>query len=80
MLIHKIKIQKKYFDKIITGEKTFEVRKNDRDYRKGDCVQFTVLDGAAAHDDMHLFEIIYVLNDFCGLADGYVAFSIKQIK
>ena len=80
MLIHKIKIQKKYFDKVITGEKTFEVRKYDRNYRTGDAIQFTVLDGVNTYDDTRLFKIVYMLDDFCGLADGYVVFSIKQIK
>lgn len=35
-MIHQLKIDSQYFSKIIKGEKTFEVRKNDRDFHVGD--------------------------------------------
>lgn len=43
-MIHNLKIKKKYADRILTGEKTFEVRLNDRDYQKGDIIKFRVID------------------------------------
>lgn len=36
MEIHYLKINTKYLDRIISGQKTFEIRKNDRDYQVGD--------------------------------------------
>lgn len=36
MITHRIKLNPIYFDRIISGQKTFEVRKNDRDYQVGD--------------------------------------------
>lgn len=34
--IHELKVWTGYFKAIVDGEKTFEVRKNDRDFRTGD--------------------------------------------
>lgn len=33
MTIHRLKIQPKYYEVVASGVKTFEVRKNDRDYK-----------------------------------------------
>ena len=42
-MTHSIKIRESFANAVNTGEKTFEVRKNDRGYQKGDTVKFTVL-------------------------------------
>lgn len=36
MKTHILKTWPEYFEKIISGEKTFEIRKNDRDFEIGD--------------------------------------------
>jgi len=38
MAIHNIKIERPYYDAVINGDKTFEIRYNDRGYQKGDLV------------------------------------------
>ena len=35
-MIHQLKIESQFFEEIVKGEKTFEVRENDRDFQKGD--------------------------------------------
>ena len=35
---HDLKVAPKYFNKIISGEKTAEIRRNDRDFRCGDMM------------------------------------------
>ena len=35
-MIHQLKILPKFFEKVISGEKTFEVRENDRNFKVGD--------------------------------------------
>jgi len=37
-MIHELKTWPEYFEEILTGKKTFEVRKNDRDYKVGDTL------------------------------------------
>lgn len=81
-MTHEIKIQKEFAQAVYLGEKTFEVRDNDRGYQKGDLVKFQVMDGwfeRPTHplNDM-TFEITYVLGSFIGLAPNYVAFGIKE--
>lgn len=36
LVIHKLKIQPQYFKEICNGKKSFEIRKNDRDFKVGD--------------------------------------------
>ena len=40
MKLHELKIKDEYFNAIIEGKKTFELRKNDRDYQVGDLIHF----------------------------------------
>lgn len=68
------------------GEEPFEVRKNDRNFMVGDEVVFKVLIdkgsyvGAEAAHPLNgiVYRIDYVLNNFEGLAQKYVAFSISR--
>jgi len=38
MVIHQLKIFPEYFKPVAEGNKTFEIRKNDRDYKVGDVL------------------------------------------
>lgn len=40
MKLHELKIKDEYFNAIIESKKTFELRKNDRDYQVGDLIHF----------------------------------------
>lgn len=81
---HEIKIDSEYADSVYYGDKTFEVRRNDRGYQKGDRVKFKVVKEGLSEKNHPLndrtYEITYVLGSFYGLADGYVAFSIREVK
>lgn len=35
---HKLKIQSEYFKEVCTGTKSFEIRKNDRNFKVGDTL------------------------------------------
>jgi ASC-1-like (ASCH) protein len=37
-MVYSLKIEPPYFEAVISGEKKFEIRINDRDFRKGDNV------------------------------------------
>lgn len=76
---HKLKILEEFADAIYLGYKTFEVRKNDRDYKVGDTVEFTAVGSSEDHPiRWHVYEITYILRDW-GIEPGYVAFSIKEV-
>ncbi len=78
---HIIKLREEFADAVLNGDKTFEVRLNDRGYQKGDTVQFRVVTAMGIefyHEINEMeFEITYVLNGW-GLKGGYVAFAIKR--
>ncbi len=83
-MIHEIKILTEIADYVLSGDKTFEVRKNDRGYQRGDVVRFkTVREGQAfllPEQDHPLngkeYTITYVLSGW-GIKEGYVVFGIK---
>lgn len=79
---HKLKLYKEYADSILNGEKTFEIRFNDRGYQKGDFIEFNVIDGIYEINhplNYKTFEITYVLTGW-GLQENWCALAIKEVK
>lgn len=81
-MIHELKIDENFTDAIISGDKNFEIRYNDRGYQKGDIIKFKptyTSDGVVNTANPiynSLYEITYVLNGW-GLKEGYVVLGIK---
>ena len=46
---HVLKIQSQFVEPILSGNKIFEVRKNDRGFQKGDTVNFQVVQLGLPH-------------------------------
>lgn len=82
--IHNLKIKAEYIDEVVKENKTFELRKNDRDYQVGDLIHFVDVDGNEFRQELNvprLFGISYVLKG-CpqyGLAEDYCIISIKKL-
>ena len=79
-MTHELKTLPKYFQRSWLQEKTFEVRLNDRDFQKDDKIVLSEFDGTNFTGRQIIGRILYVLNDFIGLQEGYVAFSISIEK
>jgi ParB family chromosome partitioning protein len=80
--VHRIKLNYEFQEPILSGEKTFEVRWNDRGYQKGDFVEFRVAEGrrnAYEPIESRVYRITYVLSGW-HIEPGYVAFGIKEVK
>jgi hypothetical protein len=80
--IHRLKIDPEYYEAIFSGEKTFEVRYNDRNYIQGDFIIFdeTEHNNREKYTGRILYARIgYVLDDFHGLTNGFCAFSLKDV-
>ena len=88
---HTLKTWPQYFDAVKRGEKTFEVRRNDRGFQEGDIVLLwrtcehepTKVDldvwGHAKHE--LIFRIGYVLTGGqFGIADGYCVLSLLPLE
>lgn len=82
-MTHKIKIEEAYANAIIDGDKTFEIRYDDRGYQKGDLIEFNVIDNNAYEINHQLndktFVITYVLHGW-GLRPDWCVFSIKEVS
>lgn len=83
-MVHRIKILETFASAVVTGEKSFEIRKNDRGYNRGDVVEFSVINTDGTTNNFHplnekTYEITYVMNGY-GLKNGFVVFGIKEIK
>lgn len=79
-MTHELKLQKEYADAVLIGDKSFELRFNDRGYQKGDYIQFNVMDGIYAIDhplNYKTFVITYILHGW-GLQENWCALAIKE--
>lgn len=81
--LHRIKLREEFADAVLSGDKCFEVRENDRGYQKGDLVQFRLVRSDGLYNNTHelngvQFEITYVLSGW-GIKDNYVVFGIRRI-
>jgi len=83
-MTHEIKLHETFAEAVLNGDKTFEVRFNDRGYRIGDYVKFIVLSDLNNEILDHplnnnKYIITYLLSGW-GIKDGYVIFSIKKVE
>ena len=81
MKTHELKTVQPHFNNILLGWKTFEIRKNDRDFKNGDTV---ILKEYDAQNNFFsgrkvTAEIENVITDFPGLEPGYCIFSLLNI-
>ena len=91
MKLHELKILHKYLIDVSLGIKTFELRKNDRDYQVGDLIHFIDIreDNITPNkclvepyiDENTLYRITYVLKDVekYGLDKDYCILAIKKL-
>ncbi len=74
---HEIKCKSEYFEQVQQGTKTFEIRKNDRDYSIGDVVKICEIDNDGDYTGNVVdVRITYVLTDVpeYGLESGFCIF------
>lgn len=75
--IHEIKIAAMYYEDVVSGKKSFELRKNDRGYKQGDkLIMLEFKDGKHTGRIVNA-DIVYMLKDYTGLAEGYCILGIQ---
>lgn len=80
--LHALKIWPLYFAAIVTGEKTFEVRRNDRDFKVGDTLElleYTPDDGYTGRSVMKTVGYICHFSDI-GLPKEFIVMSLFPAK
>lgn len=79
MTVHYLKIKPEYYKDVECGIKTFELRKNDRNFQVGDTLMLIKLDDKGNEtDQVTRVKVNYILKD-CpqyGLKDGYAILGI----
>ena len=80
---HKLKILSRYYEAILQGKKTFEVRKDDRPFQEGDTLllQETVTPNGCGYTGREMkVDVTYILRDSEYVKDGYCIMGIKIIS
>ena len=83
MRTHQLKILPPFFNAVLTGEKTFEIRLNDRDFHSGDVV---FLKEYSKKDDDLTGRVIRAEVGFVfkgsdyGVKEGYCVFSLLKMQ
>ena len=76
-MIHELKTLPGYFEDVLAGRKSFEVRKNDRDFREGDLLALNEYGKDGYTGRCCLVSIDYILNDKNYCLKDYVILGIK---
>lgn len=81
---HEVKVWPAYFDSLLNGNKTSELRLNDREYGVGDTVLLREFDPRPGHvcgdytGRKQTRKITHILHDMAGLLPGYCVLSLAQ--
>ena len=85
MTLHYLKLQAEYFDAVKNGIKTFEIRRNDRDFRLGDTLDLMCFNGEKlvfSRPNLIVY-VTYILTHEQfpdGVPEGYVVMGIRRVK
>ena len=81
MKTHVLKTIQPFFDDIWNGKKTFEVRKNDRDFKCGDLLQLREYDDVLQKylPREIIVEITFILSDERYCKKGFVIMQFKDL-
>ncbi len=84
---HVLKLKEQFFEPIMSGDKSFEIRQDDRHFQKGDTVLFKLVSENGEQTaplvekslTMPRYEITYVLHGW-GLPPNICVFGIREMK
>lgn len=75
--IHRIKEAAVFYQDVKKGIKSFELRRNDRGYKVGDSLEMMEYKNGEETGKCLFAEIVYMLDDYSGLEEGYCILEIK---
>ena len=79
---HILKIKEVYYNHILSGEKDWEFRRDDRNFLVGDTIEFLIVENdIIIKATPERFEIIYIFYpDELGIMTDYCIMTIKKTK
>lgn len=78
--VHKIRIGASFFEDACSNSKSFELRKNDRDYKVGDILEMMEFEEGRNTGRMVQKLVTYMLEDYTGLEDGYCIMATALVN
>lgn len=78
-MVHGLKIAPNYFEKVVSKEKSFEIRYNDRNFQVGDILKLMEYTEGSYTGRSVYVKVTYILRDFEGLQPNFVVLSIELI-
>jgi ASC-1-like (ASCH) protein len=81
-MTHKLKTINPYYHDVLSGKKTFEVRRNDREYSIGDIIVLQEYDadtGKYSGRELSAW-ITYILDDERYVREGYIIIGIEVLE
>ena len=78
--VHQIRLGASFFEDACSNRKSFELRKNDRNYKKGDILELMeFVDGRNTGRTVRKL-VTYILEDYAGLEDGYCIMATSLVN
>lgn len=78
-MVHELKIAPEYFEKVVSKEKLFEIRYNDRNFQVGDTLKLQEYQKGTYTGRFIYVKVTYILQGFAGLQPNYVVLSIQLL-
>lgn len=78
--IHELKLAQMYYSDVASGKKRFELRKNDRGFKVGDGLRLKEYAAGSETGKYIDADIVYMLEDYTGLAEGYCILGIEVVR
>lgn len=76
--VHCVKILPENFDNVLSKKMSFQIRKDDREYRLGDCMYLQEFTDDYTGRSLPV-KINHILKESEGLRDGYVLLNIEVL-
>ena len=78
--VHQIRLGASFFEDACSNIKSFELRKNDRNYKKGDILELMEFADGRNTGRMVRKLVTYILEDYTGLEDGFCIMATALVN
>ena len=77
---HKLKIEPSYYEAVLDGDKTFEIRYNDRGYQKGDTIILGVWENGSYNTKYPRLGCVITYVTGYAQKENWVVFGITNVE